>query len=127
MGISLKPEHLKRYRDIALLIAKYGRPGLLQQAGLDEVVVDGPPNGEMTKTGEALAADLELHISQRTPSFDEAGFTRAVADLVATQQNRTLEQIQVGKIVFAMLEVASRHGLFLVPELGMLGRALLKP
>jgi predicted unusual protein kinase regulating ubiquinone biosynthesis (AarF/ABC1/UbiB family) len=66
-----------------------------------------------------------LHISQRMPSFDEAGFTRAVADLVATQQNRTLEQIEVGKIVFAMLEVASRHGLILAPELGMLGRALL--
>ena len=66
-----------------------------------------------------------LHISQRTPSFDEAGFTRAVADLVATQQNRTLEQIQVGKIVFAMLEVAARHGLILAPEMGMLGRALL--
>jgi len=66
-----------------------------------------------------------LHISQRTPSFDEAGFTRAVADLVATQQNRTLEQIEVGKIVFAMLEVAAQHGLILAPELGMLGRALL--
>jgi ubiquinone biosynthesis protein len=66
-----------------------------------------------------------LHVSHRTPSFDEAGFTRAVADLVATQQNRTLEQIQVGKIVFAMLEVAARHGLILAPELGMLGRALL--
>jgi ubiquinone biosynthesis protein len=66
-----------------------------------------------------------LRISQRTPSFDEPGFTRGVADLVATQQNRTLEQIQVGKIVFAMLEVAARNGLILAPELGMLGRALL--
>src|ERR1700704_3439923 len=65
-----------------------------------------------------------LHISQRTPSFDEPGFTRAVADLVATQQNRTLDQIEVGTIVFAMLEVAARNGLFLAPELGMLGRAL---
>jgi predicted unusual protein kinase regulating ubiquinone biosynthesis (AarF/ABC1/UbiB family) len=66
-----------------------------------------------------------LRISQRMPSFDEPGFTRGVADLVATQQNRTLEQIQVGKIVFAMLEVAARNGLILAPELGMLGRALL--
>jgi ubiquinone biosynthesis protein len=71
------------------------------------------------------AVTYALHISQRTPSFDEAGFTRAVADLVATQQNRTLEQIQLGKIVFAMLEVAARNGLALAPEMGMLGRALL--
>ena len=66
-----------------------------------------------------------LHLSEKTEAYDEAGFTRAVADLVATQQNRTLEQIQVGKIVFAMLEVAARNGLILAPELGMLGRALL--
>ena len=66
-----------------------------------------------------------LQVSQRTPAFDEPGFTRAVADLVATQQNRTLEQIQVGKIVFAMLDVAGQNGVILPPELGMLGRALL--
>lgn len=29
--------------------------------------------------------NYSLQISQRTPSFDEAGFARAVADLVATQ------------------------------------------
>lgn len=46
MGISLKPEHLKRCRDIALLLAKYGRPDLVKQAGLDEVIEDGAPNGE---------------------------------------------------------------------------------
>ncbi|MHB8614077.1 MAG: ABC1 kinase family protein [Candidatus Dormibacteraceae bacterium] len=66
-----------------------------------------------------------LHVSERTPAYDEAGFARAVADLVATQQNRTLEQIQVGRIVFAMLEIAARNGLVLAPEMGMLGRALL--
>ena len=77
---------------------------------------------------EGRSDDVVLHalqISQRTPSFDEAGFTRDVADLVATQQNRTLEQIQVGKIVFAMLNLAGTHGVILPPELGMLGRALL--
>ena len=58
MGISLKPEHLKRYKDIALLIGKYGRPGLLKQAGLDEVVDDGSPNGE--KNGE-LTRSIGLH------------------------------------------------------------------
>ena len=77
---------------------------------------------------EGRSDDVVVHalqISQRTPAFDEPGFTRAVADLVATQQNRTLEQIQVGRIVFAMLQVAGRHGVILPPELGMLGRALL--
>lgn len=66
-----------------------------------------------------------LQVSQRTPSFDEAGFARAIADLVATQQNRTLEQTEVGKVVLEILTVSGHYGVILAPELGMLGRALL--
>ncbi|HSP10689.1 MAG TPA: AarF/UbiB family protein [Candidatus Dormibacteraeota bacterium] len=66
-----------------------------------------------------------LQVSQRAPSFDEPGFTRAIADLVATQQNRTLEQTEVGKVVFEILTLSGRYGVILAPELGMLGRALL--
>ena len=35
MTISLKPEHLKRYKDIAYLFMKYGRADLVRQTGLD--------------------------------------------------------------------------------------------
>ena len=35
MGISLKPEHLRRYKDIAWLLVKYGRSDLVKQVGLD--------------------------------------------------------------------------------------------
>jgi predicted unusual protein kinase regulating ubiquinone biosynthesis (AarF/ABC1/UbiB family) len=66
-----------------------------------------------------------LRVSEKTPTFDEPGFARDVADLVATQQDRTLEQIQVGKIVLAILQVAGRRGLIVAPELAMLGKALL--
>ena len=40
MGISLKPEHLKRYKDITWLFMKYGRSDLVKQAGLDELLKD---------------------------------------------------------------------------------------
>jgi len=66
-----------------------------------------------------------LRVSEKTRAFDEPGFARAVADLVETQQDRTLEQIQVGKIVLAILQVAGRNGLIVAPELAMLGKALL--
>ena len=33
--VSLKPERLKRYKDVALLLVKYGRSDLVKQAGLD--------------------------------------------------------------------------------------------
>jgi ubiquinone biosynthesis protein len=66
-----------------------------------------------------------LRVSEKTPAFDEPGFARAVADLVATQKDRTLEQVEVGKIVLALLEVSGRFGLIVAPELAMLGKALL--
>jgi ubiquinone biosynthesis protein len=63
MGISLRPEHLKRYRDLAVLIAKYGRPGLVKQVGLEEAIAESEPGIEPAQDtkglGEALAHDLE--------------------------------------------------------------------
>ena len=66
-----------------------------------------------------------LRISEKTPAFDEPGFSRAVADIVATQKDRTLAQVQVGKIVLAILGVSGRYGLIVAPDLAMLGKALL--
>ena len=66
-----------------------------------------------------------LGVSDKTPAFDEMGVARAVAALVATQQDRTLQQVEVGKIVLNILEVSGRFGLIVAPELSMLGKALL--
>src|SRR6202171_4231687 len=90
MGISLKPEHLKRYKDIALLIAKYGRPGLLKEAGLEEVI-DDAPNGELKKTGEALAADLE----RLGPTFIKLGQVLSVRyDMLPAEYADKLARLQ---------------------------------
>ena len=58
MALSLKPAHLKRYKDIAGLLLKYGRGDLVERSGLElerdkavEPAGDGKP--------EELAADLE--------------------------------------------------------------------
>ena len=40
MGLSLKPQHLKRYKDVALLLIKYGRRDLVSAAGLDPTLAD---------------------------------------------------------------------------------------
>src|SRR6185295_15199713 len=60
MGISLKPQHLNRYRQIAWLLAKYGRSDLVKQTGLESTLeADRPmPPKEAAKADE-LAADLE--------------------------------------------------------------------
>jgi predicted unusual protein kinase regulating ubiquinone biosynthesis (AarF/ABC1/UbiB family) len=58
MGILLNTQHLKRYKDIAWLLMKYGRSDIVQKAGLEEVPVG---DIETVDIGEAkeLAADLE--------------------------------------------------------------------
>jgi ubiquinone biosynthesis protein len=61
MGISLRPEHLKRYRDIARLFLKYGRSDLVKTSGLEEALLEEEHPGESpARTApDELAADLE--------------------------------------------------------------------
>ena len=60
MALSLKPEHLKRYKDVALLLYKYGRRDLVSQAGLAELLPAEPEKaGEPAPEAENLADDLE--------------------------------------------------------------------
>jgi predicted unusual protein kinase regulating ubiquinone biosynthesis (AarF/ABC1/UbiB family) len=58
VGLSLKPQHLKRYKDIALLLVRYGRSDLVSQVGLDELDAD-PAVTDAPGKPEQLAADLE--------------------------------------------------------------------
>ena len=59
MAISLRPEHLKRYKDIALLLMKYGRADLVRSAGLDDTI-EGMQDVQVSPAKmEELAADVE--------------------------------------------------------------------
>jgi predicted unusual protein kinase regulating ubiquinone biosynthesis (AarF/ABC1/UbiB family) len=60
MSISLKPQHLKRYHQIAWLLAKYGRPDLVKDVGLEETLTaeERLPPKQLAKADE-LATDLE--------------------------------------------------------------------
>jgi ubiquinone biosynthesis protein len=59
--MKVSPKHLKRYKDIALLLWKYGRSDLVQQMGIDEAM--GQDQVPATAPGEAdpeqFASDLE--------------------------------------------------------------------
>ncbi len=59
MAISLRPEHLKRYKDMALVLMKYGRADLVRSAGLEEAI-EGTQDVQVSPAKmEELAADLE--------------------------------------------------------------------
>ena len=62
MAISLNPKNLKRYKDIALLLVKYGRSDLVRKAGLEDVVADEmllADDNQLDDQAASLADDLE--------------------------------------------------------------------
>jgi predicted unusual protein kinase regulating ubiquinone biosynthesis (AarF/ABC1/UbiB family) len=58
LALSLKPAHLKRYKDIAGLLLKYGRGDLVERSGIDIDREEAVPEAGDGKP-EELAADLE--------------------------------------------------------------------
>ena len=70
MGLSLKSQHLKRYKDVALLLIKYGRRDLVNVAGLDPAL-DGEssPVAAVDPAATELADDLE----RMGPTFIKLG------------------------------------------------------
>ena len=61
MNLSLRPEHLKRYKDFALLLFRYGRKDLVARAGLSDLLpqeVDEDFEAQIPEARE-LAKDVE--------------------------------------------------------------------
>jgi predicted unusual protein kinase regulating ubiquinone biosynthesis (AarF/ABC1/UbiB family) len=71
MGLSLKGEHLKRYRDIARLLWKYGRSDFVKHAGLEAALEDDP--SEIDTTSAAMAEPLARDLEALGPTFVKLG------------------------------------------------------
>src|SRR5438876_2199448 len=106
MGISLKPEHLKRYKDIAWLFMKYGRSDLVKQAGLEAALTqedeDGPAAELVAPKAEELAADFE----KMGPTFIKlAQLLSTRADLLPFPYLEALARLQDDVEPFSFAEV----------------------
>jgi predicted unusual protein kinase regulating ubiquinone biosynthesis (AarF/ABC1/UbiB family) len=90
--VSLKPERLKRYKDVVLLFVKYGRSDLVKQAGLeDSLELDEHAVAETRPEAEELAADLE----KLGPTFIKLGQLLSTrADLLPTPYLEALSRLQ---------------------------------
>jgi ubiquinone biosynthesis protein len=71
MGISLKPKHLKRYKDIALLLIKHGRSDVVKHAGLQDALEPGA--SVETTAGSAKADELAQDLEKMGPTFIKLG------------------------------------------------------
>src|SRR5437588_682986 len=103
MAISLKPEHLKRYKDIALLLVKHGRADLVKSAGLD-AAIEGEQDGQVSPAKmEELASDIE----RMGPTFIKlAQLMSTRADLLPQAYIDALTRLQdkVGPFPFTEVE-----------------------
>src|SRR5258706_13355954 len=90
--VSLKPERLKRYKDVTLLLVKYGRSDLVKQAGLeDHLELSEHDLAETAPKAEELAADLE----KLGPTFIKLGQLLSTrADLLPTPYLEALSRLQ---------------------------------
>src|SRR5712671_3284048 len=70
MGISLKPQHLNRYRQIGWLLAKYGRSDLVKETGLEETLA---AEERITPKEAAKADELAGDLEKLGPTFVKLG------------------------------------------------------
>jgi predicted unusual protein kinase regulating ubiquinone biosynthesis (AarF/ABC1/UbiB family) len=92
MVVSLKPERLKRYKDVAMLLIKYGRSDLISVAGLEGSVV---PDEIAAESEAAPAEDLAKDLEKLGPTFIKLGQLLSTrADLLPGPYLEALTRLQ---------------------------------
>ena len=72
-----------------------------------------------------VVATYAMKLGQSRATFDEPGFRRRVAELVARSADSAAEPVEVGRMVLELARLSAESGLRLPPELSMLGKTLL--
>jgi ubiquinone biosynthesis protein len=102
MAISLNTDNLKRYKDIALLLMKYGRSDIVKNAGLEDILKEETAAIAETPKAEELARDLE----QMGPTFIKLGQLLSTrADLLPYPYLEALTRLQDKVEPFSFAEV----------------------
>ena len=104
MALSLRPERLKRYKDVVALLIKYGRSDLVQQADLD--IGAGERERALTPTVEPKAEELANDLEKLGPTFIKLGQLLSTrADLLPEPYLEALARLQDHVEPFSAAEV----------------------
>lgn len=71
------------------------------------------------------AVEVAQKMGEAQEGFDEIQFRRRMADLVMQQQTKTLQDLQIGKVVMGVQRIAADCRLLVPSELTLLGKTLL--
>ncbi len=103
MGVSLKPEHLKRYKDFAWLLWKYGRGDLVRRAGLSDLM---PEDEEVESAPLAEAEELAADVERLGPTCIKLGQLLSTRpDIVPPAYAQALTRLQDNVTPFPFAEV----------------------
>jgi predicted unusual protein kinase regulating ubiquinone biosynthesis (AarF/ABC1/UbiB family) len=101
MAVSLRPRHVKRYKDIAVLLVRYGRSDLVSGIGLDSEM----PATDL-EAAEASAADLAADLERLGPTYVKLGQLLSTrADLLPPPYIAALARLQDDVAPFSFEEV----------------------
>jgi ubiquinone biosynthesis protein len=113
VALSLKPEYLKRYKDFALLLYKYGRSDLVTRAGLSELI---PEEISDKDASAAEAAQLADDVEALGPTFIKLGQLLSTRpDIVPPAYAKALTRLQNNCEPFPFAEVET----IIADELGV--------
>ena len=92
MLLSLKPDHLKRYKDVAALLFKYGRRDMVERAGLAELL---PEEAVEDKAAASAAASLADDVEKLGPTYIKLGQLLSTRpDILPPAYAESLERLQ---------------------------------
>ena len=104
MALSLKPERIKRYKDVVALFIKYGRSDLVQQADLD--ISPSERERALTPTAEPKAEELAADLEKLGPTFIKLGQLLSTrGDLLPEPYLEALARLQDNVEPFSPAEV----------------------
>ncbi|HEU4443016.1 MAG TPA: AarF/UbiB family protein, partial [Burkholderiales bacterium] len=92
MALSLKPEHLRHYKNLALLLFRYGRRDVVARAGLNELL---PQEAERDEHAEATAEQLAADVERLGPTYIKLGQLLSTRpDIVPAAYAQALARLQ---------------------------------
>ena len=103
MPVSLKPSHLKRYKDIAVLLVKYGRGDLAKRLDVEGEL---PPGAATEVSEKPMADELARDLERLGPTFVKVGQLLSTrADLLPVAYLEALSRLQDQVEPFSFAEV----------------------